>query len=75
MIVMVFGPATGGSFNPARWLGPALVSGSWTDGWLYVVAPIVGALGAAALYGLVILARGQEPQPARVGESVDGPDT
>ena len=28
-IVMVGGPLSGGSFNPARWFGPALVGNSW----------------------------------------------
>src|SRR3954462_1447749 len=48
--VMVFGPATGGSFNPARFLGPALAAGSWSDAWLYLIGPIVGAVAAAWAY-------------------------
>ncbi len=68
--VMVFGPATGGSFNPARWLGPALVSGHWTDGWLYVLAPIVGAALAALLYRFVLRDEGTPQQSAEAGESV-----
>ena len=54
--VMVFGPLSGASLNPARWFGPALISGEWGGVWPYVVGPLVGALLAAAFYRFVILA-------------------
>jgi aquaporin Z len=38
------GPISGASMNPARSLAPALVSGSTHGVWIYVVAPVVGAL-------------------------------
>ena len=53
-IVMVGGPLTGGSYNPARWFGPALVSNTWGDVWPYLVGPLVGALLAAAVYRFVL---------------------
>jgi MIP family channel proteins len=53
-IVMFGGPLTGGSFNPARWFGPALVSNEWGGVWPYLLGPIVGSLLAAVVFKLVI---------------------
>lgn len=50
---MAFGPLTGASMNPARSLGPALVSGLTVDLWLYVLAPTLGAAVAALLYEML----------------------
>lgn len=41
---MFAGPVCGASMNPVRSLAPALVSGRWEHQWLYVVAPVAGAL-------------------------------
>jgi MIP family channel proteins len=64
-IVMVGGPLDGGSFNPARWFGPALVSSEWGGVWPYLLGPIVGALLAAAVFRYVLEAGGLPPtEPA-----------
>jgi MIP family channel proteins len=47
---LVGGPVSGASMNPARSLGPALVSGDLGDLWIYLIAPVVGAATAALLY-------------------------
>ena len=43
------GPICGASMNPARSLGPALVSGRWASLWIYLVAPTLGAMAAVPL--------------------------
>lgn len=44
------GPLTGASMNPARSLGPAVASGELGSLWIYLTAPVVGAILAALLY-------------------------
>jgi MIP family channel proteins len=75
LAVLIFGPATGGAFNPARWFGPALVSGTWDDGWLYIVGPVLGAAAAAGTYLTVMEAsnRSPIPQDPEIGESAIRP--
>lgn len=57
---LVTGPLTGGSFNPARSLGPAVVSEHWTAHWLYWLAPTIGMIAAMQLYERI---RGPDAAP------------
>ena len=54
LIHLVTIPVTGTSVNPARSLGPALFSGgkALAQLWLFIVAPIVGAIVAALVWRL-----------------------
>lgn len=47
------GAITGASMNPARSFGPALASSTWTDFWVYVAGPVLGAAIGAGAYQLV----------------------
>jgi MIP family channel proteins len=60
-IVIVGGPLTGGSFNPARWFGPALISGEWGGVWPYLLGPIVGSFLAAGVFRFVLEPGGLPP--------------
>ncbi len=70
---MVGGPLTGGSFNPARWFGPALVGNDWGGVWPYLVGPIVGSLLAAAVFRFVLEPGGlpptEPPEPVKAARS------
>lgn len=47
------GPITGASMNPARSIGPAIMSGHLEHLWLYILAPIIGAILAVVSCKLV----------------------
>jgi MIP family channel proteins len=81
--VFVGGPLTGGGVNPARALGPMIVSGQLDDFWLYIVGPLVGGVLAAtvALYVLRAFQIEQDDDgddekrgPSRIGASTRAPD-
>ena len=60
--LIVSGALTGGSLNPARTFGPALLSGEFANHWVYWAGPIAGALIATLLF--TVLNAGQEsPDP------------
>jgi glycerol uptake facilitator len=64
LAVFVIGPLTGAGLNPARWFGPALVSGEFGDfnDWFFafLLAPIIGALLAATVYSRMFMAEGKK---------------
>jgi len=51
-MILFAGSISGGSFNPARSIGPALISGNLTALWVYIIAPISGAV--LAMFTLII---------------------
>jgi aquaporin Z len=52
---LIGAPVSGASMNPARSLGPALVTGDWAAWWVYLIGP---AAGAAVAVGIAWVLRG-----------------
>jgi glycerol uptake facilitator-like aquaporin len=59
--IFAIGPFTGGSLNPARSFGPAVVAGIYEGQAAYWIGPIVGAVAAALLYDTLFIRREREP--------------
>ncbi|KAI9096002.1 hypothetical protein K1719_026149 [Acacia pycnantha] len=51
--VLVAGPITGTSMNPARSLGPAIVWHEYRGIWVYMTAPVAGAVAGAWVYNII----------------------
>ncbi len=58
VLALMGGPISGASMNPARSLGPALVSGNLQHQWVYLVAPVLGAVLAVPVSTFV---KGKRP--------------
>jgi glycerol uptake facilitator protein len=72
--ILMSGPLTGGSLNPARTFGPMLITAigggdaSWGDLPAYIVGPLLGGLVAAFSYELIARPRAfEEAAPAPLG--------
>lgn len=77
--IMVIGPISGGSVNPARTFGPYLstsifgASPPWKDFWVYVAGPVVGGGLAAIVYEFVARpGREEAPAPQGTAGTVEG---
>ncbi|CAI9270517.1 unnamed protein product [Lactuca saligna] len=53
--ILITGPLTGASMNSARTLGPAIAANNYKGIWIYLTAPILGALAGAGIYTAVKL--------------------
>lgn len=64
------GPLTGAGMNPARSLGPAIITGMFRDLWVYWCGPLVGGLAAVYLYKYIWLA--VEADTSREAQPLNG---
>ena len=50
---MFAGPVSGASMNPARSIGPAIVAGELKQLWIYITAPVLGAVTATIVHKIL----------------------
>lgn len=56
MDIFAGGPVSGAAMNPARWFGPAVIQGDFTNFWIWIVGPVLGGVVAGVLYNNVLFA-------------------
>ena len=68
---LIGGELTSASLNPARSFGPALVSGNFTDLWVFVAGPFLGASLGLSVVTLVRPKANVDEREAAEGKSED----
>jgi MIP family channel proteins len=68
--IMMGGALTGAPFNPARALGPMVATGNFIEVWLYMIAPLVGAVMATLVHVGLKWVAGEE---STIGHAVATP--
>ena len=53
--ILMAGNLTGGALNPARWFGPAVVAGDFSNALVWIIGPLLGAGIVASIYRFLIL--------------------
>ena len=66
LLIILIGPATGASFNPARSLGPSIASNYLDNLYVYLIGPILGALFSGILLRLVKDRNERKKNPLRM---------
>lgn len=61
--ILAAGPFSGGSMNPARSFGPAVVTGDFSQNWIYWVGPLIGGGLGGLIYGDVFIGSSHDPLP------------
>ncbi|EPS60922.1 hypothetical protein M569_13880, partial [Genlisea aurea] len=61
--ILVGGAFSGASMNPAVAFGPSVVSGVWTDHWIYWLGPLLGGAVAGVVYEVFFISHTHEPLP------------
>ncbi|OAY72135.1 probable aquaporin TIP1-2 [Ananas comosus] len=60
--ILAGGAFDGASMNPAVSFGPAVVSWTWSNHWVYWVGPLIGAAIAALVYDVIFIGRDTHEQ-------------
>ncbi|KOM44660.1 hypothetical protein LR48_Vigan05g226500 [Vigna angularis] len=67
--ILIAGPVSGGSMNPVRTLGPAIAANNYKAIWVYLIAPVLGALAGAGTYTAVKLPEEDDDAKAKASIS------
>jgi MIP family channel proteins len=59
--ILMGGPLTGAAMNPARWFGPAAVTGLWDNWYVWIAGPLLGAAIVALAYRYLFLSERGSP--------------